>query len=266
MRVVFVDNLLLEHRGGGIHHVALQPHLGLISLRAVAEAAGHQGLLYDPKLALARAELRLDPSLYREAARHILDLEPDVVGLTSLGCNFICTLKIATHLKGARPDLQVLLGGPHATVLARPILERFDVFDVIARNEAELTLPLLLRALGTDGLGDVPGITHRRGRDVLTNPGEPVIADLDTLPMPAYRHYPISELGLTSLNVDAGRGCPFRCTFCSTATHFGRRYRLKSAARLCRELDALQATYGVRHFELTHDLFTVNRRGCGLLY
>jgi len=59
MRLVLVDNLLLDH-GSWTHHFDLQPHLGLISLIAVAEANGHEGILYDPKLAIARGELALD--------------------------------------------------------------------------------------------------------------------------------------------------------------------------------------------------------------
>ena len=259
MRVVFVDNLLLE-RNGGLYDYVLQPHLGLISLIAVIESAGHKGILYDPKLAVARDGLPLDRTLYRQIARDVLRREPDVVGMTSLGCNFICTLKVASYLKRERPDLPILLGGPHATVLDRAIVQRFPQFDLIVRNEAELKILPLLAALEGGGLEDVPGITHRRHGEVVANAGEPVIDQLDALPLAAYDHYPIAALGLTWLRIEAGRGCPFFCSFCSTASFFGRRYRLKSASRLCAEMDRLHAAYGVTHFSLTHDLFTVNRK------
>ena len=259
MRILFVDNLLLEDKGGTPDYV-LQPHLGLISLIAVAEAAGHEGLLYDPKLAIARGELRLDESLYREIADQIVRMRPDVVGLTTLGCNFICTLKIANYLKRFDPNLPILLGGPHATVLDRIIIERFQQFDVIVRNEAELKLIPLLNALPSGRLDDVPGITFLRGSDVAVNPGDPIIEDLDAIPIGAYGRYPIKDLQLDWLRVDAGRGCPFKCTFCSTASFFGRRYRLKSAGRLVAELEYLRAEFGISTFSLTHDLFTVNRK------
>src|SRR5262245_47218963 len=99
MRVAFVDNILIQRHGDGVDPTALQPHLGLISLIAVLEAAGHQGLLFDPKLALSRGELSLNHTLYEKIALDVLRLEPDVVGLTSLGCNFVCTLNVAAHLK-----------------------------------------------------------------------------------------------------------------------------------------------------------------------
>jgi radical SAM superfamily enzyme YgiQ (UPF0313 family) len=259
MRVVFVDNLLFED-AEGIRRYILQPHLGLISLIAVLERAGHEGILFDPKVEVSRGALDLDESLYRKIALQVLRLEPDVVGFTSLGCNFICTAKAAGYIRQWRADLPIILGGPHATVLDRSILEHFQQFDLIARNEAENTILPILEGLLTGSFRDVPGITYRAGNAIQSNPGEPNIANLDALPVPAYHHYPVRELGLTSLRMDAGRGCPFQCTFCSTATFFGRKYRLKSAARLRAEMDFLHQTYGISDFALTHDLFTVNRR------
>jgi hypothetical protein len=259
MRIALVDNLLLEWKNGA-HVFDLQPHLGLISLIAVAEAANHEAILFDPKLALARGELRLDESLYRLLALRLADLDCDAVGFTTLGCNFICTLKIADHFKRACPGIPILLGGPHATILYQEVLAGFEQFDVIVRGEAETSFLPLLKSLGTGHLQSVPGIAYRDKGTVVATTAAPLIEDLDALPFPAYEHYPIAELGLSFLRVEAGRGCPFRCTFCSTASFFGRKYRLKSAERLLAELDHLNARYGTRRFALTHDLFTVNKK------
>ncbi|MDQ4098394.1 MAG: B12-binding domain-containing radical SAM protein [Actinomycetota bacterium] len=258
MRLVLVDNLLLE-AGQDLSTLDLQPHLGLISLVSVARAAGHEGVVYDPKLNLFRGSLRLDAGLYQAMAGQIAALSPDVVGFTALGCNFICVMKVARYLKAQLPDIPVLVGGPHVTILHRQVA-RLPEFDVVVRGEAELTLAPLLGALENGGLEDVPGITFRAGRDLVATPDAGVITDLDVLPAAAYDSYPIEELGLGHLRVEAGRGCPFRCTFCSTASFFGRRYRLKSPARLIAELNALANRYGIRVFTLNHDMFTANKR------
>jgi radical SAM superfamily enzyme YgiQ (UPF0313 family) len=259
MRIVFVDNLLFED-AEGIRRYILQPHLGLLSLIAVLEAAGHHAYLFDPKVEITKGRLHLNSDLYCEMARAVLRFRPDAVGFTSLGCNFICTAKTASYLREMEPDLPILLGGPHATVLDRAILKAFPQFDVIVRNEAEETILAVIDSLPRRAFWKLPGITYSFKEAIQTNTGEPLIADLDKLPIPAYHRYPVRELGLTSLRVDAGRGCPFQCTFCSTASFFGRRYRLKSAARLRDELDFLHREYGISDFALTHDLFTVNRR------
>lgn len=260
MRVTFVDNVLLEQTASGFE-LALQPHLGLISLVAVLRGAGHDVRLYDPKVAFVRDKLGLGSALYRDLAERILADDPHVVGFTSLGCNFACTVRIAQMVRAARPDIPIVLGGPHATIVDREILDRYPQFDVIVRNEAEGTIGDVVAALaGSVALSGVNGVTYRRDGVAGRNPDGAFLADLDTLPFAAYDAYPIAELGLSALDIDAGRGCPFGCTFCSTATFFGRRYRLKSPQRLVFELDSLADRYGIRRFHLTHDLFTVDKR------
>jgi radical SAM superfamily enzyme YgiQ (UPF0313 family) len=260
MRFVLVDNLIYEGPYTAPKY-DLQPHLGLLSLAAVARAHGHQPEIYDPKLDLLNGHLHFDSSLYEKFALRILERHPDVVGFTALGCNFNCVVKVADHIKQLAPELPVLLGGPHATILHREILERFGSFDLVVRNEAEQTLPPLLDRLAGMDIGDLPGISYRnRYGEVICNPGSPIIEDLDQLPVPAYDCYPIRELGLPAIRVEAGRGCPFSCTFCSTASFFGRSYRLKSTARLLAEMDGLNSIYGFNVFKLNHDLFTVNRK------
>jgi len=259
MRVLLVQNFLLNDRGS-IDDYVLYPHLGLLSLASVAEDEGHEAVLYDPMYELKSGALPLDGRLYREMARALAKSSPDVVGFTALGCNFVTVVRVAGELRKICPDVPLLLGGPHATVLHEEIARRFPDFDVIVRNEAEQILPGLLRELIDGDLATVPGLTFRRGADILSTPGSPLVDDLDTLPMPAYQKYPIGELNLKKMRVEAGRGCPFSCTFCSTASFFGRRYRLKSPERLLRELDGLASSYGINDFSLQHDLFTVDKK------
>jgi radical SAM superfamily enzyme YgiQ (UPF0313 family) len=226
---------------------------------AVARDHGHAGTIFDPSLALYRRQLRLDEMFYRNLAWLLLNEEPDVLGFTTLGCNLICTAKVAGHIKKQRPGLPVLLGGPHATILHREHLEHFEAFDVIVRGEAEAILPPLLERSCISDLSEISGLSYREGTMVVSTPASPQLHNLDDLPLPAYDLYPIRELGLDSLRVEAGRGCPFSCSFCSTASFFGRRYRLKSSDRLVSELDHLNRTYGISDFALTHDMFTANK-------
>jgi radical SAM superfamily enzyme YgiQ (UPF0313 family) len=258
MRLVFADNLLIRQEGSS-RRFDLQPHLGLLSLLATAERAGIECCLFDPKLEMHCGALALEARLYGAMAERLLALRPDVIGLTSLGCNFICAAKVASHLKSLAPEVPIILGGPHATILHHEIMARFRQFDIVVRKEAEPTLLPLLESLPSRQLKHIEGITYREGEEVIANPGAPIVHNLDNLPFGAYHHYPIEELQLTTLRVEAGRGCPFECTFCSTASFFGRTFRLKSPARLCAELDFLHARYGISDFSLMHDLFTVNK-------
>lgn len=260
MRLLLVDNLLYHDLGSGPEYI-LDPHAGLMSLVAVARGGGHQATVLDPKWELSRGRLRLDPSLYGALADMILRRSPEVVGFTALGCNFVLVMRLAAELKRRCRGLPILLGGPHASILHREILERFETFDVVVRNEAEETLLPLLDRLEDRRFADLPGISYRMpGGQVACNPGRSIIEDLDALPFPAYDAYPIAEMGHKVIPLEAGRGCPFNCVFCSTASFFGRRYRLKSAARLVSQMDELNRIYGFGKFSFTHDLFTVNRK------
>lgn len=262
MRLTLVDNLVFpvgrQHTDFDVH-----PNIGLASLAAVVRLAGHDVRIVDPKREVRDGRLRLGPDLYEEAAEALLAEGPDAVGFTTLGCSFIFTVRVAEALKRRAPDLPVLLGGPHATVLDRAVMEAFGAFDLVVRHEAEDTIGPVLDRLGDRRFGDVPGVTWRAGRTALgirSNPGAPKIDDLDRLPFPAYDLYPVEDLDLPYLRVEAGRGCPWACTFCSTATFFQRSYRLKSPARLVADLDTLHERYGHTTFKLEHDLFTVNKR------
>jgi radical SAM superfamily enzyme YgiQ (UPF0313 family) len=128
------------------------------------------------------------------------------------------------------------------------------------RHEADEIFAPVLDNLERRRFDWIPGVSWRTRAGLRMTDGKPKVDDLDRLPIVSYDHYPVAELGLDLLRIEAGRGCPFACTFCSTAGFFQRSFRLKSAERLVRELDALHARYGCSHFKLDHDMFTVNRR------
>jgi anaerobic magnesium-protoporphyrin IX monomethyl ester cyclase len=67
--------------------------------------------------------------------------------------------------------------------------------------------------------------THHRWQEI-QNPDHPPVADLDTLPFPAYHYFKMDRYtnlqpatdaidGAKSFSVMTSRGCPYRCTFCS---------------------------------------------------
>ncbi len=260
MRLSLIDNLVMPEEGD-LALLDVHPHLGLLALAAAAESDGHHVRIYDPKRLLRSGELRYDDTLYERAAASILAGRPDAVGFTSLGCSFLFAINVAAHLRRQEPDLPIMLGGPHATMLDRPIIERFPQFDLIVRHEADEIFTGVLRALENRHFISVPGLSWRNARgEFQMTPGKPKVENLDALPLLPYHHYPIETLGLELLRIEAGRGCPFACTFCSTAGFFQRSFRLKSPERLVRELELLRERYGYSEFKLDHDMFTVNKR------
>lgn len=240
--------------------------LGILSLAAVLEAQGVEPHVVDLNWYfyeyLARgAERREGLSFTAYAARALESLSFDLFGFGSICSSYPLTLRIAREVKRTHPAAKIILGGPQASVVDVPTLREFPFVDVVVRGEAEMVLPRLLEVLdgGGAGLAQVDGITYRGGGNVVRNRNAPVIADLDSLPLPAFHRYPYMDEA-SFIPLEAGRGCPFACSFCSTNDFFRRRFRMKSPHVLVEQMRLLKGRYGVGSFELAHDMFTVDRK------
>jgi radical SAM superfamily enzyme YgiQ (UPF0313 family) len=258
----FEDSVVLERSGARSRRKDYP--LGILALAAMLEQNGIPVQIVDLNcwyvdfLVSGGTSKGLGYGCY--AAARLAELDCPVAGFGSICSSYPLTLRIAEQLKKLRPDTLTVLGGPQASVVDAATLKHFPCVDFILRGEADCTLPEFIRAAARGGCREeLPGLTWRRNGEVVRNADAPVIMDLDALPLPAFHLYP--EMGgARMLPLEHGRGCPFDCTFCSTNNFFRRRFRLKSPAKMMREMDLLQARYGVEYFDLMHDMFTVDRR------
>lgn len=261
---------LAELHSDAVQEAAQQPQLGILAVAALLEQLGDSPSIVEANLAYLRyAEARPTTS-HSSAARkqafaaslaeQIVRANADVYGFSSICSTFPLSLRIAAEVKRLRPYSTILFGGPQASVVDVATLEAFPCVDLILRGEVERTLPLLLDRLQTDHeFGGVPGLTYRDGLIVRRNPSAPVIEDLDDLITPAY-HLSSYLKGAQSASIELGRGCPFSCTFCSTNDFFRRRFRLRSPERVLEDMRMIAERYAIRHFDLVHDMFTVDRK------
>jgi len=198
---------------------------------------------------------------FRELATdRIAASAPDILGFSSISGSYPATIRLAESCSRRLPGTPIVLGGPQASVVDTPTLEAFPFIDYVLRGEADESFPAMLTALERgEQPGTVPGLTFRDGWRIRRNPNSPAVLDLDRRPLPAFDLLAgIDDLG--SLPLEAGRGCPFACTFCSTNDFFRRRFRMKPARRLLEEMRLLNTRYKVTTFDLVHDMFTVDRR------
>jgi hypothetical protein len=187
MNLLLVDNLIVPEQGS-LATMDVHPHLGLLALATAAQAHGHRASIYDPKRLIRSGRLPYDETLYERVAQDLLACSPEAVGFTTLGCSFLFASNVAALLKRREPDLPILLGGPHATMLHQPILERFPQFDLVARHECDEILPTLLDALPFKRFEHIPGLSWRDGSRLRQTEGRPKVEDLDTLPLLDYDH------------------------------------------------------------------------------
>ena len=244
-------------------NIAGRPQLGMLALTASLEMAGYPVEIvnlnrsYYNYLA-SRAVANEDFCAW--AAREIAGFQADVYGFSSICSSYPLSLRIACKVKAERPASTIIFGGPQASVVDVETLTTFPSVDFILRGEADHTLPALLTELcGAGCFSALPGLTFRIGKRVVRNPNAPPITDLDGLPVPAY-HYVDNARELGEACLELGRGCPFACKFCSTNDFFRRNFRVKSPVRMLTEMRHIAHRYGLRRFELVHDMFTVDRK------
>jgi radical SAM superfamily enzyme YgiQ (UPF0313 family) len=96
----------------------------------------------------------------------------------------------------------------------------------------------------------------------ITNPGEPIAVDIETLPLPrrdlttAYRDSYYFLFDQADYSVATSRGCPYRCNFCSVWTFHGGKIRQMTPGRVLRELQAIDAP----HVTFVDDNFLMNHK------
>ena len=254
---------LEEIESKAVQEAALQPQLGILSVAAILEQWGDCPHLIDTNaeyLDFRQVANGCVDDFAEHLAQQAVLSNADVYGFGSICSTFPLSLRVARALKKIRPYATVLFGGPQASAVDLPVLEKFSFVDYILRGEVEESLPRFLKELAGDySFNRVPGLTFRDGSTIQRTPNAPVIEYLDALPSPAYH---LSEYlrGAKAASIELGRGCPFSCTFCSTNDFFRRRYRLRSPERVLNEMRLIADQYGIRHFELVHDMFTVDRK------
>ncbi|MBI5568744.1 MAG: B12-binding domain-containing radical SAM protein [Desulfomonile tiedjei] len=182
-----------------------------------------------------------------EAVERVLALEPDVFGVSVLSTNICRGLKLLKGVKQRSRSVTTVLGGVHATLFDKQLLEETPELDLVMRGEAEQTFVDLCTRLmdGTDIAG-VQGLSYRRGAEIVR--GEPqIVEDLDALPFPDWNALDLSKyfqrfsaLPLWGVHKSAAvltsRGCPYRCSFCSRITADLGKWRARSAENVFQEL------------------------------
>ena len=255
-------NSVNEWSSNKVRFAALQSYLGILNLAAVLEGIGDRPSIIDANGAYLRfvEEVGSSADFANFLGVEIVENSADLYGFGSICSTYPLTVRIAESVKKLRPNSTIVFGGPQASVVDVATLKAFPFVDFVLRGEAEISLPALIAGLAANvRLHQVAGLTYRDASQVRRNGNAPVIVDLDALPSPAYHLSQYLE-GAKVASLELGRGRPFSCTFCSTNDFFRRNFRLRSPARVLRDMRAIAEKYSIKHFDLVHDMFTVDKR------
>ena len=202
-----------------------------------------------------------------EITEKILARQPRCVSLYCLWPNFHVMLRIGREVKTRAPEILLVLGGPQTSGTAWETMEAMPFVDCISTGEGENLIVPLFRALlrGEGELNQIPGLYYRDQGKICHQDGQLPLCDLQTLPRWDERLLlPQDARELTTsyyfMPIDAGRGCPYSCTFCCTSYFWRRTYRLKSPLRIIEDIKYHYEKYGITSFWFSHDAFTVNQK------
>lgn len=235
--------------------------LGLLSLRALSRPRGARAALWQPGTELCEPRYASSAELADAvvAALPRLD-EYRAVGLATMCSSLHHTLRVAREIKRRAPGMPVWLGGHQASAVPAGLLDAFpDAIDAIFVGEGEASFGEVLdRVAGGDA--DLDGVAGLMTRGGDFTPRAPV-ADLDELPYIDLEEADLAVLreGVAGQGVEPAaplelaRGCPGRCTFCSTRRFWGRRVRHKSFDRIIDEARRYRRDTGLKRFEIMGD-------------
>lgn len=241
-----------------IHETAVHmPNLGIASIAANIEAP-HEVLLID----LVRKRRRINRYLTKTLGR----LQPEVVGLSAMTWQYDTCVKIAQLIKTLLPKAKLVLGGYHATLMYREIVDSpaASLFDFIVRGEGEEVCRRLINALaGQDRLTKIAGLSHREDGTWTHNPDQPLL-DLATLKRPLRDRRRLTwgyHLLYSKIEVlETSRGCTRACRFCSMQYMYGRRFRTFPIRRIIEDLDDIYHQRRTRWVFVVDDNMVLNPR------
>lgn len=146
--------------------------------------------------------------------------DTDLVGISLLTINALRAYEISKKFR--EKNITVVFGGMHVTACPE---EAGEYADAIVTGEAEDTWPGLLQDFEKGKLKNV----YRSSNS----------SDLSNMPQP--RRDLLDKRKYVTVNtVQATRGCPFDCEFCSITSLFGRKTRFRPVEEVIEEIKSLE--------------------------
>ena len=237
--------------------------LGVLKVAASLEAQNYRVNFLD----LSGVENYLAP-----LEDYLVTCQDAAIGITATTPQLPAVMRIAATIRRLRPDLKLILGGPHVTLVYsakklehkrgisdgrghRSAAQLEAAFDVLCSGDGELAI---FEALKDDAPKVVDGDDPRGGlflTDQLFTDG----------PLPA-RHlvdlksYRYSIEGNRATSLIAQLGCPFGCGFCGGRNSKSLRViRNRSVASILHEVEHLHAHYGYTGFMFYDDELNVSK-------
>lgn len=199
-----------------------------------------------------------------------LKSKPLCVGLSSMtGTQIHFALQVSRVVKKFNPEIPIVWGGMHATLMTHQTLAHPDI-DFVIRGDGEVAFRDLVRELSNGRrFEDVKGLGWKdRDGTIRINEEQP-LADLNLLPPIPYHLVNIEDYTTPTqylypgvkrlLPFQGSKGCPHKCTFCSEPA-LTKVYRMMKPELVYERTMELVEKYNLNHITFYDEEFFVNNK------
>jgi len=250
----------------------VSPHFGLSRYAEhIARAASSFNTIID---AIAAPPTLTDRFMLESMWKHINHLNPSLVCLTvPFPGNLYGAFRMASSIKGQRPDIAIALGGGYANTELRRLSDPcvFDYVDYVTLDDGERPLLSLIEHLAEARPLTRLCRTFYRDQDrvVFANDTSDREFSINEIGCPTYRGLPLDRY-LTILDstnpmhrlwseghwnkLTVAHGCYWKqCTFCDVGLNYISRYEMTPTDRLIQQIEQLIAETGCRGFHFVDE-------------
>jgi radical SAM superfamily enzyme YgiQ (UPF0313 family) len=159
------------------------------------------------------------------------EMEADLIAIGTMGHAMFRGMEIADEFRSR--GRTVVMGGYMASIAFREAIKHADAVVV---GDAEISFPKMLNDFENGKL-----------KKIYNDP----ISHLNDLPVPKYELLLNKPIG-NMLPVQAGRGCSYKCSFCSIACLYKGKYLSRPIDDVVRDIEAIK-NFGFKRFYLIDD-------------
>ena len=196
--------------------------------------------------------------------------KPALVGISFMTPQFYAAKKMADAIKEKTPEVPIVVGGAHPSVMPQKTLEEILSVDYVINGEAEQTTLELLNFLTKRDCSpaDISGLVWRDNSKIVINEQRPLLKDLDLLAYPdrelidqsLYHHQSFLRYFKHTQTIYTSRGCPGRCVYCASGHKLKSGVRMRSIDNIMDEVDFLKNRYKIDYLLIKDDNFSLSRK------
>jgi radical SAM superfamily enzyme YgiQ (UPF0313 family) len=209
-------------------------------------------------------DARVQPNA-REIVGGLLGHDTLFFGITLItGSGIWDALETAKYVKARRPDISVVLGGVHASLLPeQSVLHPY--VDLVVIGHGERTAVEVARRIekGQD-LSSIPDIAYKvNGKAFVTTGGSPfymIDHEMIDYEMVDLRQYIKTDAtGKRCMDYLSSRGCPHPCSYCAISKLWKRKMLFYPAKEMVENMEHFQENLDIDSIHFLDDNFFVNR-------